>query len=224
MQTNSNVLYAEIPYLKAILSKKRNSADKNSKLIDEAIQCHFKNLKGLPLGKEYFFNLNPDFILELVIEYLSFAPSSPIEPGQTPDPIFKKCSNILDPLTKAVPGLIPAIFYLGKVKYLAGENDAAKAHLQKIIDKEPSYSQAYILMAQINIKQKDFKSANQMLEFGLSYNFKIKNHPTYHLIKARIYKYQNQLEEAIKTLLLTMQLPGLRKACKFFHILPQKVS
>jgi hypothetical protein len=90
--------------------------------------------------------LNPDFILELVKENMLFAPSSvfkqpfmnltffeaifrfisirkPVEVGLTPDPIFKKCSQILEALTKAVPGLIPGLFYLGKIKYLCGERD-----------------------------------------------------------------------------------------------------
>ena len=57
----------------------------------------------------------------------------------------------MEPLTKAVPGLIQGIFYLAKVKYISGEIDAAKVALQRILDKDPSYSDAHILMAQVNI-------------------------------------------------------------------------
>lgn len=206
--------HPEFPYLKAMYNKKRNSFEKNVKLIDESITCHFKALKGLPLGKSYFFNLNPDFVLELVKEYMAFAPSTPIEVGHAPSPILKKCGAILEPLTKAVPGLIQGIDYLAKVKYISGEQDAAKAALQRILDKDPSYSDAHILMAQINLRNNDFKGANQSLEYGLSYNFQIKNHPTYHLIRARIYKQQDNLEQALKTLQQAMQLPGVKKACK----------
>jgi tetratricopeptide repeat protein 21B len=63
---------------------------------------------------------------------------------------------------------------------------------------------------------KDYKNSNQSLELGLSYNFQIKNHPTYHLIKARILKQQNQIEEALRTLQLAMQLPGVKKQCVCF--------
>jgi tetratricopeptide repeat protein 21B len=63
--------------------------------------------------------------------------------------ILKKCGSILEPLTKAVPGLIQGIFYLAKVKYISGETDAAKVALQRILDKDPSYSDAHILMAQV---------------------------------------------------------------------------
>ena len=95
-----------------------------------------------------------------------------------------------------------------------GEIDLAKVSLQRILDKDPSYSDAHILMAQINLKNNDFKAANQSLEYGLSYNFHIKNHPTFHLIKSRIYKQQANLQDALKTLQLAMQLPGVKKKCK----------
>ncbi len=215
-------------------NKKKNNFEKNVKLIDESITCHFKALKGLPLGKNYFFNLNPDFVLELVKEYMAFAPSTPIEEGHAPNPILKKCGAILEPLTKAVPGLIQGIFYLAKVKYISGEADASKLNLQKILDKDPSYSDAHILMAQvfnnyffkininhinfilfkkINLANNDYKAASQSLEYGLSYNFQIKNHPIYHLIKARIFKQQGNNQEALKTLQLAMNLPGVKKSC-----------
>ena len=64
--------------------------------------------------------------------------------------------------------MIPGLFYLGKVKYFSGkkkivqeesinikrlnrlgENDASKIFLQKILDKDPSYTDAHILMAQV---------------------------------------------------------------------------
>ncbi len=143
-----------------------------------------------------------------------------------------------------MPGLIQGIYYLAKVKYISGESDASKLNLQKILDKDPSYSDAHILMAQviprldqnffvvyscfllwkifqINLKNNDFKSASQSLEYGLSYNFQIKSHPTYHLIKARISKQQGNNQDALKTLQLAMQLPGVKKTCKldfFYHL------
>jgi tetratricopeptide repeat protein 21B len=112
---------------------------------------------------------------------------------------------------------VTGIYYLAKVKYISGETDAAKVALQRILDKDPSYSDAHILMAQINLRNNDFKGANQSLEYGLSYNFQIKNHPTYHLIRARIYKQQDNLEQALKTLQQAMQLPGVKKECKNFE-------
>ena len=56
----------------------------------------------------------------------------------------------MEPLTKAVPGLIHGIYFLAKVKYISGEVDPAKVNLQRILDKDPSYSDAHILMAQVS--------------------------------------------------------------------------
>lgn len=76
----------------------------------------------------------------------------------------------------------------------------------------------YLISIKINLKNNDFKAANKSLEYGLSYNFQIKNHPTYHLIKARIQKKQKNYPESLKTLQLAMQLPGVKtKNCKFIH-------
>ena len=88
------VHFKEFPYLKVIFNKKKNTADKNVKLIDESITCHFKALKGLPLGKNYFFNLNPDFVLELVKEYMAFAPNT-VQSGQITNDFFKTIFLIL---------------------------------------------------------------------------------------------------------------------------------
>ena len=45
-----NLYLKEFPYLKAILNKKKNTSEKNVKLIDESITCHFKALKVLYTG------------------------------------------------------------------------------------------------------------------------------------------------------------------------------
>ncbi len=82
----------------------------------------------------------------------------------------------------------------------------------------------FSIRQQIYLKQNDFKNASQSLEYGLSYNFQIKNHPSYHIIKAKIQKQQGQIQEALKTLQLAMQLPGVKKLSMFesLRITPDK--
>ena len=46
--------------------------------------------------------------------------------------------------------------------------------------------------------------------------FQIKDHPLYHLIKARILKKQEDMAEAVKTLQLAMALPGVKMTGTFF--------
>ncbi len=44
-------------------------------LLNDAVDTHFSSLQGLPLGVEYFEKLNPDFLLEIVKEYLALCPA-----------------------------------------------------------------------------------------------------------------------------------------------------
>ncbi|CAF4359896.1 unnamed protein product, partial [Adineta steineri] len=63
---------SELAHLKALLAKNENvlPADQIVHLFDIAAEQHFKNLRGLPLGKKYLLCLNPDFILEIIREYM----------------------------------------------------------------------------------------------------------------------------------------------------------
>jgi hypothetical protein len=77
----------------------------------------------------------------------------PIEDENSPNRILKKCNAILEPLTKAVPGLIQGIYYLAKVKYILGDTDGAKINLSKILDKDSSNQDAQTLMTQVREKE-----------------------------------------------------------------------
>ena len=44
----------------------------------------------------------------------------PAGPGQPPHPVLKRCAQVLDPMARAVPGLLEALYLLGKVKFLSG--------------------------------------------------------------------------------------------------------
>ncbi|KAK7092869.1 tetratricopeptide repeat protein 21B-like [Littorina saxatilis] len=206
---------AELAYLSGVLAMKKNKGpEKITELLNEAIELHFAGLKGLPLGIQYFVLLNPDFLLQVVRSYLQFAPQVPVQAGQQVSPILKRCHQVLDPMTRAVPGLMEGLYLIAKVKYLAGDVESAQSTLQHCLDQDSTFSDAHILMAQIHLHQNSFKLANQSLEVGLSYNFEVRDHPLYHLIRARILKKQGDLAEAVKTLKMAMILPGVKSSTK----------
>ncbi|ELU05036.1 hypothetical protein CAPTEDRAFT_159405 [Capitella teleta] len=202
---------SELCYLGAVLAMKRGQApEKVVELLNNAVEIHFTGLKGLPLGTEYFTCINPDLLLQMVQDYLLYSPQQPIGPGLPPSPVLRRSGQILDPLTRAFPGLMEALYLQGKIKFLAGDVEAAQSTLQHCLEVDSAYSDAHILMAQIHLHQNNFKAANQSLEVGLSYDFEIKEHPLYHLIKARILKKQGDTADAVKTLQIAMALPGVR--------------
>ncbi|XP_020499812.1 tetratricopeptide repeat protein 21B [Labrus bergylta] len=204
---------ADLLYLRAVLAvKKRRPQEEVTNLLNDAVDTHFSTLQGLPLGVEYFEKLNPDFLLEIVKEYIALCPAKPPAQGLPPAPLLQHCTTLLDTVVKIVPGLPQGVFLLAKVRYQSGDIDAAQSSLQHCLDQCPSHADAHLLMAQIYLQQGNFALCSQSLELCLSHNFEIRDHPLYHLIKAQTQKKMGELKEAIQTLQMAMSLPGVRRA------------
>ncbi|POI31442.1 hypothetical protein CIB84_004807, partial [Bambusicola thoracicus] len=202
----------ELSFLRAVLAvKKHKRQEEVIALLNDVLDTHFSALHGFPLGVEYFEKLNPDFLLEISREYLNFCPAQPASPGQSPSPLLKHCASVLETLVKTVPGLQQAVFLIAKVKYLSGDIEAAHTNLRYCLERDPSYADAHLLMAQVYLAQNNPKLCSQSLELCLSYNFEVREHPVYHLIKAQTQKKMGELSEAIKTLQMARSLPGMRK-------------
>ena len=61
-------------------------------------------------------------------------------------------------------------------------------------------------MGQVQLAQEEFQLAAQTLENALSSNFKVREHPKYHLLLARVQKHNKEYEKALKTLDGAMKL------------------
>ena len=65
----------ELAYLHAVLAMKKNKRQEEViNLLNDVLDTHFSQLEDLPLGIQYFEKLNPDFLLEIITEYLNFCP------------------------------------------------------------------------------------------------------------------------------------------------------
>ncbi|XP_069472384.1 tetratricopeptide repeat protein 21B [Ambystoma mexicanum] len=203
---------AELSFLRAVLAMKKNKRqDEVIHLLNDVLDTHFSALQGLPLGIQYFEKLNPDFLLEVIREYLNFCPKQPSPPGQPISPLLRHCASVLETIVKTVPGLLQAVFLIAKVKYLAGDIVSSQISLQHCLEQNPSYPDAHLLMAQVYLSQNNFKLCSQSLELCLSYNFEVREYPLYNLIKAQTQKQMGEVPEAIRTLQLAMGLPGMRR-------------
>lgn len=183
-----------------------NDAEKAISLLNEACEAHFKNLKTVSFGTEYLRSFDPDFLLDVTCEYLKY---SPVQSSIIVDEMVTKKTlhislrqslNILEAVVKAYPGSVVALYQLAKVEFLCGETSTATVTLQRILnDIDSSYSDAYLLLAQIHIQQKHYQRANQNLEICLSHNFEVRDNPMYHFVNGVIKKSQMQLEDAQKS-------------------------
>ncbi|KAG8124980.1 hypothetical protein E2320_020254 [Naja naja] len=246
---------AELSYLRAVLAMKKNKRQEEViTLLNDVLDAHFSALQGLPLGIEYFEKLNPDFLIEIIKEYLNFCPSQPAGAGQPPSPLLRPCASVLETVMKTVPGLLQAAYLVAKggnyfidaslkqlggvlFSYLlcficsicSGNYEASERILQHCLEQNPSYAEAHLLMAQVHLLQNNFQLCAQSLELCLSYNFQakgsqkcryqlfvpitfhqIREHPVYHLVKAQAQIKMGEIAEAIKTLQMAMNLPGMR--------------
>ncbi|XP_069686948.1 tetratricopeptide repeat protein 21B-like [Periplaneta americana] len=196
-------------------------AEKAIGYLNEAVETHFRTLRTIPYGAKYLKHLDPDFLLQIVKEYLIYAPVSPsttaavnasnIQQGQSLPLPLKQSLTVLEAVSKACPGLLEALYQLARVQFLSGDTKASSVTLQHILDDvDATCADAHLLMAQIQVQQDHYQRAAQSLEVGLSYNFKVREHPLYHLITALVQKQQGNIKDCIQTLQTAMTLCGLR--------------
>lgn len=69
-------------------------------------------------------------------------------------------------------------------------------------------------MSQIHLANDQHKQATQFLEMGLSYNFQVRNIPLFHILKARISKWEGNHKEALDALETALDLPGMKEHIK----------
>ncbi|XP_067824088.1 tetratricopeptide repeat protein 21B-like [Heptranchias perlo] len=202
----------ELAYLQSVLAADKGKEPKVIiKFLNQAVDIHFTSLKDLPLSVEYFEKLNPEFLLDIVKKLLSLCPDQSLSQGQPLSPLLKQSAMILEPVVKAAPGIKEVLYIMAKIRYMSGNLSAAQATLQQCLQLDRSFADGHLLMAQIYLSQCNFKECSHSLEMGLSYNFQVRNHPIYHLIKARALKKMGNLTEAITTLKTAISLPGVRR-------------
>jgi len=117
---------------------------------------------------------------------------------------------LLERLVEACPGSTAALLLLSKARMQSGEYEGALILLKRLLDTvEPSNAQAHLTMAQILACQGKYQLASQNLEVGLSYNFKIRDEPIYHLIVGMVQREAGDLDSCIKSCQTAMSLADL---------------
>ncbi|CAG0886786.1 unnamed protein product, partial [Cyprideis torosa] len=219
----------EILLLNAFLARQKNKgADELMQLINQAVEVQFRSFRAIPFGAEFLRALNPDLLLRIARECISFAPTQPIQAAQSVPVSLKRVLSILEPCVRSCPGLKEGRYLLAKAKYLSADTKAAVADLQYIFDNiDNSFAEAHLLMAEIQVSLGHFQQAAQSLEHGLSYNFKrvfVRDSPLYHLIKARIHKRKKEYAEAVTALKQAMSLPSFKAGTSSRAGAPESLS
>lgn len=219
MELQSHSPTPEILFMSAKLSN--TNPNKALKNLDAAATILGKNCEGLPYGYEYLKKLNCDLCLEIVNEHLLHSPggaSSDLEMSpkvNNKSDLNNPCLAILEKITEACPGLGNALLMLGKIKMQNGDYEGALTSLKKLLDiVEPTNATGHLLMAQILVHRGQYQLASQTLEVGLSYNFKVRDNPNYHMILGIIAKENGDLEACIQNFRTAMTFAGMKNTDK----------
>lgn len=66
------------------------------------------------------------------------------------------------------------------------------------------------LTLQIHLHKNHYEETGRCLDIGLSNNFKVREHPLYHLIRAKLQKNSKQIAASIQTLQKATELPSFK--------------
>uniref|UniRef100_A0A674BXT0 Tetratricopeptide repeat domain 21B n=1 Tax=Salmo trutta TaxID=8032 RepID=A0A674BXT0_SALTR len=179
-----------------------------SPLLKEATDLHFLDLRGRPMGPDYFHRLHPDFIFQVVNLYLSFF--QPLTAGQPVPFGLSHCGMVLQPVVQMAPGLLLGAYHMAHIMFLSGDSQSAQQFLDFCLERDPTIAEVHLLQARIQLHEGDYNLCFQSLETGVSHTFQVLDLPQYHLLKARALRGVGKLEEAIKSLKVAMGIQAGR--------------
>eukprot|EP00442_Polarella_glacialis_P051442 CAMPEP_0115123512 /NCGR_PEP_ID=MMETSP0227-20121206/47587_1 /TAXON_ID=89957 /ORGANISM="Polarella glacialis, Strain CCMP 1383" /LENGTH=1331 /DNA_ID=CAMNT_0002525899 /DNA_START=18 /DNA_END=4010 /DNA_ORIENTATION=- len=205
----------DLAFLQSLIAwRKRGDVEAALNLLNETLTLHITAFKA-SVGYDFFIKLNADFMLEIAREYLQHTSnntkaSSTTEDASKPGGYLLRGVQVLETLTRFVPGLVPAQVLLAKAKVALDEVDVATRILHQCLRLDPTCSDTHLLLARIYHGKDQPNAALQYLEQGLSHDFSVRNHPLYHLVKAQVLYSSGELEPAAKVLEAAILLPGVK--------------
>ncbi|CAB1350057.1 unnamed protein product, partial [Coregonus sp. 'balchen'] len=195
---------AELVLLQALLVHKRGAGlAVVSPLLKEATDLHFLDLRGRPMGPDYFHRLHPNFIFQ----------EKPLTAGQPVPFGLSHSGMVLQPVVKMAPGLLLAAYHMAHVKFLSGDSQSAQQFLDFCLERDPTIAEVHLLQARMHLHDGDYNRCFQSMETGVSHNFQVLELPQYHLLKARALRGVGELEGAIQSMkMVMMMMQGVRRA------------
>ncbi|XP_011313823.1 tetratricopeptide repeat protein 21B-like [Fopius arisanus] len=209
MEVQSNTLDPKLYFMSAKLSS--NDPTNALKYLDMAIELILKNCSNMPYGYYYLLELNPVFSLEIITDHLCNSPSSGAPHVLVQQTTEDKPSLVLlKMICEACGGCSEAFLLLARARMQSGDLEGALDTLKRLLQNDPSIAPAHLLMAQILTRQGNYQAASQSLEVGLSYNFKVRDDPIYHLTSGIVERENGDVNNSITSLRTAMSLMDAR--------------
>uniref|UniRef100_A0A914HIV8 Tetratricopeptide repeat protein 21B n=1 Tax=Globodera rostochiensis TaxID=31243 RepID=A0A914HIV8_GLORO len=193
---------ARYHFLCALLALREQKGASQSEAFGHLRNCvdiHFDaHRKSGTFSLDQLAKLDVTFCVEVAELFLEMASTVNAAP--------KECERVLTAARENCPGLTKPTFLLAKAKLALGETAAAEQLLRICVDKNSNNSEAYLLLAQIHVQKNELDEASKLLDIGLGFNFRVREHPLYFLIKARLEKRARRVEASIDLLRNALEL------------------
>lgn len=161
MKSEENEIY--LHHLEAQIKKQTHSSAEH---IQKICTIKLHQLKNFVFSESFLEVLHPSFMLEVVKEFIHYSrPSKNLNNSEV--------YEILRIIVQSCPGLDEALFSLAKIEYLNGNINNALTNLEFLVSKTDNpESEAFIVMAQIQLQLGFYDKAEQTLEVSnnLFYN------------------------------------------------------
>ena len=179
---------------------------------DHMVHLEKISARALTSFTAYATELDVPFLLDLSRECLMFCSGTPRAATEAPIPAVLKAKEVLDVVTSTCPGTLAAQLLHAKASFYDGDHESAIRVAAACIEHEPSYVDAYIMLAQVYIHQGKVRMAEQTIEQAMGHNFVVKESPVYYIVRAMVLQGDSNLEEALKMLEMAMTLPCVKAA------------
>ncbi|XP_030623493.1 tetratricopeptide repeat protein 21B [Chanos chanos] len=205
----------EVTLLQAILACRKGAAQKTVvSLLVDATNLHLKGVKELSYAVESLQKFNVNLLLELVNMFLYYCQDQPLIPGQPFCSELINANRIVRVLVQATPGMLMSCYLMARVKFLMGAPAAAQDLLDLCMEKDPTVPDVILLQAKMHLHAGENSKCLDCLEYGVSHNLAWIREPRYILVKAKAQLKSGELSEAIKSLKMVMNMPGVRNPTK----------
>ncbi|KAJ3246801.1 Tetratricopeptide repeat protein 21B [Chytriomyces hyalinus] len=209
----STNMSAETAYLSSLMAKYRhNNFEKQTRYLKQSYEIVRKSLNNKILGLNYYVKTNPDFMMDLALDFLENCPQVARREGEVLHPSLVSAYEILLQIIKIAPGSAEAAYTLGKTRYLMGDFVAAQSMVNTCLKLDSTHARAHVLTAQIQLSNGNARACLASLDIGLSNNFEVRHILLFHILKAKALKAQGNNEDALKTLTAAMAMPSLRES------------
>ena len=165
----------ELLYLCALSGERRGKSDEQViKYLDQISTKLLNSIADLPLGLEFYLNVDPEMTCNVVRLYLESGPAEPLAAGQPLPPVLKYARDILQPIVNSCPSLKEPLYLMSCIKYMSGDSSGSLSLLEKCLEANQSFSHGHMLKAKLLASQGHLQTATQCLEMALSHNFQVK--------------------------------------------------